>query len=113
MMKRRLFVKKLSKGVSTSFLIPGIPHTTSEGILSYTYPRPESLEELKNDEGLVAIRIFLEGKSELPEARISGKITVRKGKINRVRSYFNLHHDRVDYPRAVSARGKRQSRCNR
>jgi len=96
MMKRRLFVKKISQGVSTSLVFPAIVNPNSEGGLTYAYPRPGSLEELKNDEGLVAIRILLEGKSAVPGERISGKINVKNGKINRIRSFFSLHRDRVD-----------------
>jgi hypothetical protein len=98
-MKRRLFVKQFGRGISSSVLFPGKINPTSEWDLSYTYPMPGSLEELRNEDGLVALRILLEGRSETPFERITGKIHLKGGKLSRIRSYFNLYHDQVDTAR--------------
>ncbi len=97
MMKRRLFVKQFGKGVTSSMLFPGFVKThPSKDELSFEYPRPASLDDLKNDEGLVAIRVLIEGRSEVPGERISGKLDVKDAKIARIKAYFNLHQDLID-----------------
>jgi 3',5'-cyclic AMP phosphodiesterase CpdA len=55
-MKRRSFVRQFGKGITTSLLLPGnIKKYTGEEDLFYDYPRPTTLDDLKNDEGLVAV----------------------------------------------------------
>jgi len=93
-MKRRSFVKRVGKGLTSSMILPGI--TTRSEALSYNYPLARSLEDLMNDEKLVVIRLLMEGKSSQPGERLTGKIEIRNGKISRLRSYYTLHNNWVD-----------------
>ncbi len=95
-MRRRNFVKQIGKGVTSSLIIPGMVKKDPGNNLFYEYPRLSTLEELKDEEGRVAIRILIEGKSTTSGERIVGKITVKGGKVNRCKSYFNMHHDHID-----------------
>ena len=96
-MKRRKFIKNLGGGISSSILFPGqLTSRHDRPALSYDYPRPENLDELKNEDGHLAVRIVISGKSSDPEERIKGEIRVNHGKINRIRTYFNLGDNQID-----------------
>jgi 3',5'-cyclic AMP phosphodiesterase CpdA len=102
-MRRRLFVKKFGQGISSSFLIPGIMNGKSEERQepAYQYPVPENIEEAKNDEGHVVLRLELTGTSNQLNARLKGQILARKSNIKRIKSYFNLGDNLIDTSKAT------------
>jgi hypothetical protein len=96
-MKRRKFFKNFGKGLISSTVFPVVPYRWKRmAALEYDYPGVGSLEDLKNEEDLVAFRIMIEGKSTKPGARLEGGIRVRGGKINRIKDYFSLGMDNID-----------------
>ena len=93
-MKRRKFFKNIGKGLASSVVVPGLLNLKTGP--KYLYPGIRTLEDLKNEEGLVAIRIMMEGKSIQHGARLKGRIRVRRGKLNRIKDYFSLGKDTTD-----------------
>ena len=97
-MKRRLFVKKFGQGISTSLLGPGLFRSGNDQYsnLEYQYPDPVNLNEARNDEGYIAIRIEFEGTSENLEERIKGLFRLRNAEFVRCRAYFNKGKNIID-----------------
>ncbi|MBS0000734.1 MAG: metallophosphoesterase, partial [Cyclobacteriaceae bacterium] len=96
-MKRRKFFKQVGKGLTSSLIIPGMLNPEGgNDTLEYEYPGVGSFGDLINEEGLVAARILMEGKSGGEGDRLKGKINIRRGKVNRVRDYFSLQDDFID-----------------
>ena len=86
-MKRRRFLKNIGLGSSGVVMTEKLLAEKSAST-EYSYGRITSLEQAKTKEGLINIR--LEFKSNIPATISSGrgKITVSKGKINRMKEYF-------------------------
>ena len=86
-MKRRRFLKNIGLGSSGVVMTEKLLAEKSAST-EYSYGRITSLDQAKTKEGLINIR--LEFKSNIPATISSGrgKITVSKGKINRMKEYF-------------------------
>ena len=97
-MKRRSFVKKFGQGLSSSMFIPGITELkkSNSSKFEYQYPFPQQLEEAKNDEGYLVVRLVISGTSKNNEDRLKGRIQSQKTKINRIKTYFNLGDNVID-----------------
>ncbi len=96
-MKRRNFVKNLGKGISSSMLLPPyLKRQKSQGIGEYTYPHPESLEDAKNSEGHLAVRVEIQGKSKELKSRLTGRFVAKKGSFHRIRNYLLLGTNSID-----------------
>jgi 3',5'-cyclic AMP phosphodiesterase CpdA len=97
-MRRRLFVKKFGQGVSTSLFSPGLFRSGNAQYsdLEYKYPDPENLNEARNDEGYIVVRVEFEGRSENLEDRIKGQLRTKKAEFIRGRAYFNMGQNMID-----------------
>jgi len=97
-MRRRLFVKKFGQGISTSLIGPGLLRSgnVQHSDLEYQYPKPGNLDDARNDEGYIVIRIEFEGASENLEERIIGHLKAKKVKFVRSRAYFNMGSNLID-----------------
>lgn len=96
-MKRRIFVKNIGKGISSTVIFPGLFSGRSErSELTYQYTKPDTLDQIINEDGHLALNITLSGKAGNPADRLTGKIKVKKGRINRIRSYLNLSDNEID-----------------
>ncbi len=97
-MRRRLFVKKFGQGISSSILTPGLfrSRNVQNSELEYTYPEPGNLNEARNDEGYIVIRIEFAGNSENLEERIKGFLRAKKSDFVRCRAYFNMGLNIID-----------------
>ncbi len=97
-MRRRLFVKKFGQGISTSLIGPGLLRSgnVQHSDLEYQYPKPGNLDDARNDEGYIVIRIEFEGTSENLEERIIGHLKGIKLKFVRSRALFNMGSNLID-----------------
>ena len=91
-------LKKFGQGISTSMIVPGLfqSKNSRNASLNYQYPKPENLENAKNDEGHVVIRIEIEGTSENLEDWVKGSFKGEKVEFVRSRAYFNLGNNLID-----------------
>ena len=97
-MKRRHFVKKFGQGISSSFIAPGLYRSgeVQYSELEYQYPEPGNLNDARNDEGYIVIRIEFEGSSENLDERIKGTLRAKNGKFVRGKAYFNMGNNLID-----------------
>jgi 3',5'-cyclic AMP phosphodiesterase CpdA len=97
-MKRRHFVKKFGQGISSSFIAPGLFRSgeVQYSELEYQYPEPGDLENARNDEGHIVVRIEFEGSSENLTERIKGTLRAKKSEFIRCRAYFNVGQNIID-----------------
>ena len=86
-MKRRRFLRDIGLGGSGVIISEKLlAQQKSQG--SFTYGQITSLEEAITNEGLINIRIELKSKIQATLSASKGKITISKGKINRIKEYF-------------------------
>jgi 3',5'-cyclic AMP phosphodiesterase CpdA len=97
-MKRRLFVKRFGQGLSSSMFLPGITGTKNTQIarFEFQYPFPQQLEDAKNEEGFVVVRLVISGISKDYSDRLKGRVRSKRAQINRIKTYFNLGNNEID-----------------
>lgn len=96
-MKRRFFLKNLGLGTSGIMAAPVLANSnrTSE-LPPYFYGTPDSLAEIINDEGQVALRVAIKYPEEPRQISLDGKIKVKNGSIDRMRHFqFEPDEDRL------------------
>ncbi len=87
-MKRRNFLKNLGIGISPIILNSNISIEGSKpNIPSYNYPKPKTLQEAANIDGHLMVRLEFNSSSKITD-EVMASVKIKKGKINRAKSYF-------------------------
>lgn len=86
-MKRRRFLRNIGLGGSGVAMTEKLLAENSESG-EYSYGRITSLKEAMTKEGLINIRLEFRSETSATKSSNKGKITISKGKINRMKEYF-------------------------
>jgi len=87
-MKRRNFIKRLGAGSSTFWLGSGNFAGVNGQVSDFSYPSINTLEDVISKEGEIIVRLEVRATDKTNISDLSGRIRVRKGEVDRIKSYF-------------------------
>ncbi len=92
-MERRHFLRNIGLGASGMVLLPAASKSKYNNLPAYSYGTIKSLEDAKNEEGHIALRIAIKGREELKIVPVNGVIKIKGANVERSRTLFFASKD--------------------